>query len=90
MKPTAVPQMLGTCPHPPVAIPRSDCVPWINIEVIITGRHSERTRLATVKDVLSNQPTPSGLRVVVQRTCSDVAAPFRQLVLDYDNVVEAR
>ena len=60
------------------------------MEVVITGRHSERTRLATVKDVLCNQPTPSGLRVVVQKTYFDASAPFRQLTLDYDNVLEAR
>lgn len=60
------------------------------MEVVITGRHAERNRLATVKDVLCNQPTPSGLRVVVQRTCFDVSAPFRRLTLDYDNVLEAR
>jgi hypothetical protein len=60
------------------------------MEVVITGRHAERNHLATVKDVLCNQPTPSGLRVVVQRTCFDVSAPFRQLTLDYDNVLEAR
>ena len=60
------------------------------MEVVITGQHSERTRLATVKDVLCNQPTPSGLRVVVQKTCFDASTPFRQLTLDYDNVLEAR
>jgi hypothetical protein len=60
------------------------------VEVIITGRHSEKTRLATVKDVLCNQPTPSGLRVVVQMKALESTTPFRQLVLDYDSVVEAR
>ena len=46
--------------------------------------------MATVKDILCNQPTPSGLRVVVQMNHLDSTTPFRQLVLDYDSVVEAR
>jgi hypothetical protein len=82
--------MLGTCPHPSVAIARSDRIPWINAEIIIAGRHVEKTRLATVKDVLCNQPTPSGLRVVVQMKDLESTTPFRQLVLDYDSVLEAR
>jgi hypothetical protein len=90
LKPTTAPHTLGKCPHPSVAIARFDRVPWINAEVIITGRHAEKTRLATVKDVLCNQPTPSGLRVVVHMKYLESTTPFKQLVLDYDSVMEAR
>jgi hypothetical protein len=43
-----------------------------------------------VKDVICNQRTPSGLKVVVQITSLDPSAPFRIIIVDYDMVVEAR
>jgi hypothetical protein len=43
-----------------------------------------------IKDVVCNQPTPSGLRVVVQITSLDSTAPFKHIIVDYDHVVEAR
>jgi hypothetical protein len=90
LKHAVVPQVLGTHPHPSNAIPRSEWIPWINTAVIVTGRHSMRTYSGIVKNVLTGQQTPSGLKVQVQPTCIDSNMPFRLLTLDYDNIVEAR
>jgi len=79
---------LASLPRGP-RLPKSDRVPWINTEIIITERHAMKTYRGIVTDVLCNQATPSGLRVVVQLTSYDPTSPFR-LTLDYDGVVEAR
>ena len=90
LKHTDVPHVLGTHPHPSDPIPQAGRIPWINTDVIITGRHLLRTYPAIVKDVLCGQETPSGLKLVVQLTRLDSNAPFRDVTLDYDDVVEAR
>lgn len=90
LKHTTVPHVFGTQIHPSVAIPRSERPPWLGTNVIITGRHALRTRPAIIKDVLCNQPTESGLKVVIEITSLDPNAPFPRLVLDYDSVLEAR
>jgi len=90
LKHAVVPHVLGTHPHPSNAIPRSERIPWINTDVIVTGRHSMRTYPGIVKSVLTGQQTPSGLKLQIQPTYVDPNTPFRLLTLDYDNVVEAR
>ena len=69
-------------------IGQSERVPWINREVIVVkDGHAFRTLKGIVKDVLCNQPTPSGLRLVVQMNSM---MAFPSITLDYDGVVEAR
>jgi hypothetical protein len=69
------------------AIGRSERVPWLNQEIIVVkDGHIFRTLKGIVKDVLCNQPTPSGLKLVVQMNI--MALP--SITLDYDGVVEAR
>lgn len=79
--------MLGTQPPDEGAIGRSERVPWINTEIIIVQpNHPFRTMRGVVKDVICNQQTPSGLRIVVQPNF--VGLP--NITMDYDGVVEAR
>ena len=88
LKCVAVPHVLGTHPQRKGANGWSERVPWINKEVIVVkDGHAFRTLKGIVKDVLCNQPTPSGLRLVVQM--NSVMA-FPTITLDYDGVVEAR
>ena len=88
LKPATVPHVLGTQPQDESAIIRFDRVPWINKEIIVVkDGHVFRTLRGIIKDVLCNQSTPSGLRVVVQMN-SIMASP--SITLDYDGVVEAR
>ena len=70
---------------------KPDSVPWIGIDVIITKVKSPLKGYGgVVKDVLCGQDTASGLRIVIQLTCLDVASPFKIKVVDYDDVVERR
>ena len=43
-----------------------------------------------VKSVLCKQPMESGLHVVAQLTHLDPSSPYKMVVLDYDDVVEAQ
>lgn len=90
LKHSDVPFVLGLDPKHAGAIPHSEQVPWINVEIVITHGHPMKGFPGVVKDVLCNQPTPSGLQVVVQITSFNPNAPFRNLTVDYDCVVEAR
>lgn len=88
LKHATVPHVLGTHPLGEDAIGRSERVPWINVEVIVVADgHPFRTLRGIVKDVLCNQPTPSGLRVMVQMNS---IMTFHTIPLDYDGVVVAR
>ena len=88
LKPATIPHVLGTQPQDESPIGRFERAPWINKEIIVvTDGHVFRTLRGIIKDVLCNQPTPSGLRVVVQMH-SFMASP--SITLDYDGVVEAR
>src|SRR6267154_4135121 len=71
------------------AIPRPERVPWIGTNIIIIRGNMNKGYLSIVKDVLCHQSTPSGLRLVIQLTALDSTAPFRQLTVDYDHVLEA-
>jgi hypothetical protein len=43
-----------------------------------------------VKDVLCGQTTKSGLRIAVQITHLDPVAPFKTVIVDFDEVVDAK
>lgn len=90
LKHSDVPKVLGLYPKHAGAIPRSEKVPWINVEIVIAQGHPMKGHRGIIKDVLCNQSTPSGLKVVVQTTYLDPTAPFKYITLDYDHVVEAR
>lgn len=90
LKHTSVPHVLGKCPEKGGSIPGSGRVPWINTEIIISGRHPFKSYSGFVKDVLSNQTTVSGLKVEVELSTFDQTMTLRRLILDYDMVVEAR
>jgi hypothetical protein len=91
LKHSHVPLVLGLHPKHAGTIPRSERVPWLNLEIIVTAPgHPMKGYPGVIKDVLCNQRTPSGLRVVVQITSLDATAPFRCINLDYDHVLEAR
>ena len=83
-----VPSLLGSQSCPPAAVPRSEQVPWINTTIIvIAANHPLRTYQGVVKDILCNQSTSSGLRVVIQLISTSMVMP---LTLDYDDIMEAR
>lgn len=88
LKHATVPHVLGMHIRDDGAIGRSERVPWINTEIIVIAHGNPyRTLRGIVKDVICNQRTPSGLKVVVQMTS---ILPFPNIVFDYDGVVEAR
>ena len=72
------------------SIPGSGRVPWINTTVIISDRHALKAKVGIVKDVFCNQATASGLKVEVELTTFDATMSLKRLILDYDNVIEAR
>lgn len=87
LKHATVPHVLGTHPQSERAIGRSERVPWLNKEIIVVkDGHVFRTLKGIVKDVLCNQPTSSGLKLVVQM--NSITLP--NITLDYDAVVDAR
>jgi hypothetical protein len=43
-----------------------------------------------VKTVLCKQPTKSGLRIVAQLAHLDSSCPYKTVVLNYDDVIEAQ
>jgi hypothetical protein len=90
LKHANVPFVFGLHPTPADAIPCTERPPWIDVEIVITRGHAMKGYPGVVKDVICNQRTPSGLKVVVQITSLDPSAPFRIIIVDYDMVVEAR
>lgn len=85
-----VPSVLGKPPGRASAVPQHGQVPWIDVEVRITHGHAMKGYSAVVKDVLCNQQTPSGLRLLIQLTSLDPNSPFSRMTVDYDHVVEAQ
>ena len=90
LKHSDAPNVLGLHLKHAGVIPPSERVPWINVEIVTARGHPMKGYPGIIKDVLCNQPTPSGLRVLVQITSLDSTAPHRNITLDYDHVVEAR
>jgi len=90
LKHSDVPHVLGLHLEHAAPIPHSERVPWIDVEIVITHGHAMKGYAGVIKDVLCNQRTASGLRVLVQITSLDPTAPFKRIPVDYDHVVEAR
>ena len=64
-------------------------MPWIGTNVIITKLRSPlKGYVGVVKDVLCGQDTASGLKVTIQLAHLDPSAPFRTIVVEYDDIVE--
>jgi len=57
--------------------------------IISKVKHPLKGYPGTVKNVLCRQETSSGLRVAIQLARLDSASPFKTVVLDYDDIVEA-
>ena len=73
------------------SLSKTDSVPWIGTCVIITKLGNPlKGYEGIVKDVLRGQSTASGLKIVIQLVHLDPSAPFKTVVLDYDDVVERR
>jgi len=89
LKHSDAPIVLALHPEHASAVSRSERVPWIKLEIVI-AHGPMKGYPGVIKDVLCNQPTPSGLQVVVQITSLDPSAPFKHITLDYDHVLEAR
>ena len=67
-----------------------DQVPWIGTTVLVAKtKHALKGCHGIVKNVLRGQETSSGLRVAIQLSSWNPACPFKTVVLDYDDVVEA-
>jgi hypothetical protein len=70
---------------------RPDQVPWIGTLVILNKvGHPMKGYSAIVTNVLCGQKTLSGLQIVARFTHMDPTAPFTTVVVDYDDVVEAK
>ena len=68
-----------------------DNVGWIGTSVLVTGTGNPmRGYRGIVKDVLCGQTTKSGLRIAVQFTHMDPAAPFKTVIVDFDEIVDAK
>jgi len=82
--------VLLPCNTGPSSLAQSDQVPWLSQTILITKvKHPFKGRYAIVKDVLCGQDTVSGLLIVAQLSHWDPTTPFKTIVLDYDDVVEA-
>jgi hypothetical protein len=70
---------------------KTDRVPWIGTNVIITKvGNPYKGYVGVVKDVLRGQDTASGLKINIQLAHLDPSSPFRKTIVDYDDVVEER
>ena len=66
-------------------------MPWINTCIIITKLKSPlKGYPGVVKDVLRGQDTASGLKIAIQLVHLDPSAPFKTIVVDYDDVVKQK
>ena len=92
MKIISVPFLHAPAPtHLPDDLSKANQIPWIGTSVtIIQHGNPHKGYSAVVKNVLPHQPTPSGLKVVVQFVHLTPASPFKTIVIDYDHVVETK
>jgi hypothetical protein len=68
----------------------SDWVSWIGTTILIPKvKHLLKGYQGLIKNILCGQETLSGLQVEVQLSHLDPTAPFKTMVFDYDDVVEA-
>ncbi|KAF8218758.1 hypothetical protein L208DRAFT_1052758, partial [Tricholoma matsutake] len=65
--------------------------PWIGTTVLVSKPgHAIKSYQGIVKTVLCKQPTKSGLHLVAQLAHLDLSCPYKTVVLNYDDVVEAQ
>ncbi|KAF8235247.1 hypothetical protein L208DRAFT_1258056, partial [Tricholoma matsutake] len=68
-----------------------DPIPWIRTTILVSKPgHAMKSYQGIVKTVLCKQPTKSGLHLVVQLAHLDPSCPYKMVVLNYDDVVEAQ
>ena len=73
------------------SLSKTDRVPWIGTNVIITKLGSPfKGYVGVVKDVLRGQDTASGMKIDIQLVHLEPSSPFRRTIVDYDDVVEQR
>jgi hypothetical protein len=69
----------------------NDPIPWIGITILVSkSGHTMKGYRGIVKTVLCKQPTKSSLSVVAQLAHLDSSCPYKTVVLDYDDVIEAK
>jgi len=69
----------------------NDPIPWIGTTVLVwKPGHALKGYKGTIKTVLCKQPTKSGLCVVAQLAHLDPSCPYKTVVLNYDDVIEAK
>jgi len=72
------------------SLSKADRVPWIGTRVLIAKVGNPlKGYYGDVKDVLPGQNTNSGLKISLQLTHLNSSSPFKPMVVDYDDVVEA-
>ena len=73
------------------SLSKVDSVPWISTLVIIMKIGNPlKGYVSIVKDVLCEQDTASGLKIVIQLVHHDPSSPYKSVVVNYDDVVEQR
>ena len=66
-------------------------MPWINTCIVITKLKSPlKGYPGVVKDVLCGQDAASGLKIAIQLAHLDPLAPFKTIVVDYDDIVKQK
>ncbi|KAF8973571.1 hypothetical protein BDZ97DRAFT_1751601 [Flammula alnicola] len=69
---------------------RSRRHPWCGLNIIVSKtHHPHKGSTGEVKEVLSGQSTVTGIKLDVQLTRYDPSSPFRRILVDYDDVIEA-
>ena len=69
----------------------NDPIPWINTSILVVKPgHAMKGYQGVIQTVLCNQNNASGLRVVAQLTHLNPSCLYKMVVLDYDEIVEAK
>ena len=66
-----------------------DYIPWKGRIVVIVKKHAMKGYHAVIKDVLCDEASQSGIKLVIQFLQYSAAAPYQSLTFDYDDVVDA-
>ena len=68
-----------------------DKVPWIGMHVLITGaKNPMKGYQGIVKDVLPGQMTQSMPQIAIQLTHLNPSAPFKTVIVNLNEVVDAK
>jgi len=69
----------------------ADFVPWVNAHVVVTkAKHPRKGTHGIVTNVLRGQGTSVEPRIQIRPLAYNPLTPFSLIVVDYDDVVEAR